>query len=90
MSELLLTLKPGTPVMVADPVTYREYKLLLRSEHFIKPAHFHKFWKLTRQTAKAVGADIAKIEKPVETHLREVLFHQRGVLARNARAVYFA
>ena len=74
MSELVQTLKPGVPVMVADPVTYREYKLLLRSEHFIKPANFHKFWKITRQTAKAVGVDISKIGKPMETHLREVLF----------------
>jgi hypothetical protein len=60
--------------MVADPVTYREYKLLLRSEHFIKPAHFHKFWKITRQAAKAVGVEISKVGKPMETHLREVLF----------------
>jgi hypothetical protein len=74
MSELLQTVKPGVPVMVADPVTYREYKLLLRSEHFIKPAHFHKFWKITRQAAKAVGVEISKVGKPMETHLREVLF----------------
>ncbi|MBV8772590.1 MAG: hypothetical protein JO166_09730 [Deltaproteobacteria bacterium] len=74
MSELLQTIKPGTPVMVADPVTYREYKMLLRSEHFIKPAHFHKFWKITRHTARAIGVEIAKIGKPMETHLREVLF----------------
>lgn len=74
MSELLQTIKPGTPVMVADPVTYREYKLLLRSEHFTKPAHFHKFWKITRRTAKAVGVEIGKLGKPMETHLREVLF----------------
>jgi hypothetical protein len=73
MSELLQTLKPGTPVMVADPITYREYKLLLRSEHFIKPEHFHKFWKITRHTAKSVGVDISKVGKPMETHLREVL-----------------
>ncbi len=74
MSELLQTVKPGTPVMVADPITYREYKLLLRSEHFSKAAHFHKFWKITRGTAKSVGVDISKIAKPIETHLREVLF----------------
>jgi hypothetical protein len=74
MSELAQTVKPGIPVMVADPITFREYKLLLRSEHFIKPAHFHKFWKLTRRTAKAVGVEIGKIGKPIETHLREVLF----------------
>jgi hypothetical protein len=74
MSELVQTLKPGTPVMVADPVTFREYKLLLKSEHFLKPEHFHKFWKITRHTAKALGIDISKVAKPLETHLREVLF----------------
>jgi len=60
--------------MVADPVTFREYKLLLRSEHFIKPAHFHKFWKISRHAARTVGAEIRKVGKPMETHLREVLF----------------
>jgi hypothetical protein len=74
MSELLQSIKPGTPVMVADPVTYREYKLLLRSEHFSRPAQFHKFWKITRHTAKTLGVEIGKIGKPIETHLREVLF----------------
>jgi hypothetical protein len=74
MSELLQTINPRTPMMVADPVTYREYKLLLRSEHFFKPAQFHKFWKITRHTAKAVGIEIGKLRKPMETHLREVLF----------------
>jgi len=74
MSELVQTVKPGVPVMVADPVTFREYKMLLRSEHFIKPAQFHQFWKITRQSAKAVGIEVSKVGKPVETHLREVLF----------------
>jgi hypothetical protein len=74
MSELVQTVKPGIPVMVGDSVTYREYKMLLRSDHFIKPEHFHKFWEITRRTAKAVGVEIGKIGKPMETHLREVLF----------------
>jgi len=74
MNELVQTLKPGQSVMMADPLTYREYKLLLRSEHFFKPAHFHKFWQITRHTAESVGVDITKIGKPMETHLREVLF----------------
>jgi hypothetical protein len=74
MSELVQPLKAGTPVAVPDPITYREYKLLLRSEHFIKSAHFHKFWKVTRRAAKEVGVEIRKRGKPMETHLREVLF----------------
>jgi hypothetical protein len=74
MSEVLQMIKPGSAVMVADRIRYREYKLLLRSEHFSKPSHFHKFWKITRRSAKSVGVEISKIAKPLETHLREVLF----------------
>ncbi len=74
MSELTQTLKAAAPLMAPDPVTYREYKLLLRSEHFVKPTHFHKFWKLTRRAAQEVGIEIRKRGKPMETHLREVLF----------------
>jgi hypothetical protein len=53
---------------------YREFKLLLRADHFVKPEQFRKFWKVTRRTAKAVGVDMAKHPKPSEPHLREVLF----------------
>jgi hypothetical protein len=74
MSELAHSLTAAAPTMVADPINYREYKLLLRSEHFVKPAQFHKFWKLTRRTAKEVGIEIRKRGKPMETHLREVRF----------------
>ncbi|HEX4210443.1 MAG TPA: hypothetical protein VHY56_08625, partial [Candidatus Binataceae bacterium] len=35
---------------------------------------FHKFWKLTRRVAEMVGVEINKRGKPMETHLREVLF----------------
>jgi hypothetical protein len=74
MSELGQTLKAAAPIMVRDPLTYREYKLLLRSDHFVKPAHFHKFWKITRRAAKAAGVEIRKRGRPMETHQREVLF----------------
>jgi hypothetical protein len=75
MSELSQALRAAaTPVMVADPLTYREYKLLLRSDHFVKPSHFHKFWKITRRAAKPVGVEIRKRGKPMEAHLREVMF----------------
>ncbi|HKV54150.1 MAG TPA: hypothetical protein VJN94_05845 [Candidatus Binataceae bacterium] len=74
MSELTQTVRAAVPVLVPDPVTYREYKLLLRSDHFVAPGDYHKFWKLTRRVAKAVGIEIRKRGKPMETHLREVLF----------------
>lgn len=53
---------------------HREYKLLLRGDLFAKPAHFHKYWKVTRRVAKSLGIEIRKRGKPMETHLREVLF----------------
>ena len=74
MSQLSTHIKSVTPAIVADQITYREYKLLLRSDHFVKPAQFHKFWKLSRRTAKGLGVELRKRGKPMETHLREVLF----------------
>jgi hypothetical protein len=60
----------------AAPATigYREYKLLLRADHFDKPTQFHRFWKITRRIAKSLEIEILKRGKPMETHLREVLF----------------
>lgn len=57
-----------------DPLQYREYKLLLRAERFVHSQQFHKFWKITRRVAKSLGIPIYKRGKPMETHLREVLF----------------
>ena len=57
-----------------DPLQYREYKLLLRADRFTHSQQFHKFWKVTRRVAKSLGIAIRKRGKPMETHLREVLF----------------
>jgi hypothetical protein len=57
-----------------DTIQYREYKLLVHADHFSLPQQFHKFWKLTRRVAETVGVEINKRGKPMETHLREVLF----------------
>ena len=67
------------PVTVAsvfhyDPIQYREYKLLLRADRFDSSQQFHKFWKVTRRVAKSLGISIRKRGKPMETHLREVIF----------------
>jgi len=74
MNELSTHPKSITPAVAADQITYREYKLLLRSDHFVKPSQFHKFWKVSRHAAKALGIELRKRGKPMETHLREVLF----------------
>jgi hypothetical protein len=57
-----------------DLLQYREYKLLLRADHFNHSQQFHKFWKITRRVAKSLGIAIRKRGKPMETHLREVIF----------------
>ena len=57
-----------------DTIQYREYKLLVRADQFTRPQQFHKFWKLTRRVAELAGVEIRKRGKPMETHLREVLF----------------
>jgi hypothetical protein len=57
-----------------DVVQYREYKLLLSAERFSQSQQFHKFWKITRRVAKELGIAIRKRGKPMETHLREVIF----------------
>ncbi len=57
-----------------DVLQYREYKLLLQANRFSRPQEFHKFWKITRRVAKELGIAIRKRGKPMETHLREVIF----------------
>jgi hypothetical protein len=57
-----------------DVLQYREYKLLLRADRFTRSQEFHKFWKITRRVAKGLGLAIRKRGKPMETHLREVIF----------------
>lgn len=57
-----------------DVLQYREYKLLLRADRFGRSQQFHKFWKITRRVAKELGIAIRKRGKPMETHLREVIF----------------
>ncbi len=74
MTELSNQQGTAPAVLVPDQITYREYKLLLRSDHFTKPSHFHKFWKIARRVAKSLGVEFRKRGKPMETHIREVLF----------------
>src|ERR1700719_3004611 len=57
-----------------DVLQYGEYKLLLRADRFSQSQQFHKFWKITRRVAKELGIAIRNRGKPMETHLREVIF----------------
>jgi len=64
----------GQSIVHHDVLQYREYKLLLRADQFSHSQQFHKFWKVTRRAAKSLGIAIRKRGKPMETHLREVIF----------------
>src|SRR5579859_8293240 len=64
----------GASIIHHDRLQYREYKLLLRADRFTHSQQFHKFWKVTRRVAKSLGVAIHKRGKPMETHLREVIF----------------
>ena len=74
MSATINTRQVAATSAIAEPLQYREYKLLLRSDHFTKPSHFHKFWKISRSVAKKLDIVIRKRGKPMEIHVREVIF----------------
>jgi hypothetical protein len=74
MSATINTRQVTAASSIPETLQYREYKLLLKSDHFTKPSHFHEFWKIARRVAKKLDIVIRKRGKPMETHLREVLF----------------
>jgi hypothetical protein len=75
MSTSIINHQAGADSIVhRDPIQYREYKLMLRADRFSNSQQFHKFWKITRRLAKSLGIAIRKRGKPMETHLREVIF----------------
>ena len=74
MSATINTRQVAATSAIPEPLQYREYKLLLKSDHFTKPSHFHKFWKIARRVAKKLDIVIRKRGKPIEIHVREVIF----------------
>ena len=74
MSATISTRQVAATSAIPEPLQYREYKLLLKSDHFTKPSHFHKFWKIARRVAKKLDIVIRKRGKPMEIHVREVIF----------------
>jgi hypothetical protein len=63
------------PIVPADQIHYREYKLLLKPELFHKPHSFHKFWKIAHHEAKSLGVTLSKMDKEAAPHTREVVFY---------------
>ena len=74
MGATINTRQVAATSAIPEPLQYREYKLLLKSDHFTKPSHFHKFWKIARRVAKKLDIVIRKRGKPMEIHVREVIF----------------
>ena len=74
MSATINTRQVAVASANAEALQYREYKLLLKSDHFTKPSHFHEFWKIARRAAKKLDIVIRKRGKPMEIHVREVIF----------------
>jgi hypothetical protein len=62
------------PLVAADEIHFREYKLLLRADRFQKESAFHKFWKIAHHTAKSLGVGLTKMDKEPAPHIREVVF----------------
>ena len=67
-----LPITDGHPL---DQVHYREYKILLRPEHFTARQSFDEFWKVARHTAKELGVDTTTSAEADDNFIREVLFY---------------
>src|SRR5713226_2408867 len=74
MGATINTRQVAATSAIPEPLQYREYKLLLKSDHFTKPSHVHKFWKIARRVAKKLDIVIRKRGKPMEMQVREVIF----------------
>jgi hypothetical protein len=63
------------PIVPADQIHFREYKLLLKPELFAKQHAFHHFWKIAHHEAKSLGVTLGKMDKDAPPHTREVVFY---------------
>lgn len=58
-----------------DRLQYREYKIILRPEHFQSPQAFVDFWKIVRHTAHKFDVKVKEADEPFANQVREVLFY---------------
>ena len=72
MSEAKLTYSDGHPL---DQIHYREFKILLKADHFVRPEGFEEYWKLVKHIGKKMGVDVHTNPKGFHCLIREVLFY---------------
>src|SRR5882757_6313754 len=58
-----------------DQIHYREYKILLRPERFIRPERLEEYWKIVHGIAKEYGVKVTTNENAFNRMIREVLFY---------------
>jgi hypothetical protein len=75
MSTHVESSKLYAPIVPADQIQYREYKLLLKPNLFPDEKAFHRFWKQSHHAAKSLGIKLEKINPDVKPHTREVVFY---------------
>jgi hypothetical protein len=65
----------GSLASVVHPLQYREFKILVKPELFLKQHSYRDFWKVARRTAKSLGAKLSKPDDLGKVQVREVLFY---------------
>lgn len=58
-----------------DHVHYREYKILLKPEHFARPEGFEAYWKVIHHIGKKLEVDVVTHPDGFNHKIREVLFY---------------
>jgi hypothetical protein len=70
MSHAIVT--DGHPL---DQIHYREYKILLRPERFIRPERFEEYWGILHDIAKKCDVKVETNKDAFHRAVREVLFY---------------
>jgi hypothetical protein len=58
-----------------DQIHYREYKILLRPERFIRPERLEEYWNIVRDIAKKYDVKVTTNKDAFNRMIREVLFY---------------
>jgi len=58
-----------------DQIHYREYKILLPPERFIRPERLEEYWNIVHHVAKKYGVKVTTNEHAFNRMVREVLFY---------------
>lgn len=64
-----------------DRIHFREYKIILRADHFQTAQAFVDFWKIVKHAAKKFGVEAEEAEHAFRSNVREVLFYDTADFA---------